>query len=62
MAITDTLGISRSNQYEQRRRDYRHQSNQYNKAEDEYYLPMIRNITVIWFKAFSRTWEFEISI
>ena len=44
-AITQTLGVSRSNQYEQRRRDRRHRPQRYNKAEDEYYLPLIRKIT-----------------
>jgi len=44
-AITQTLGVSRSNQYEQRRRDHRHRPQRYNKAADEYYLPLIRNIT-----------------
>ena len=44
-AITQTLGVSRSNQYEQRSRDRRHRPQRYNKAEDAYYLPLIRNIT-----------------
>lgn len=44
-AITETLGVSRSNQYEQRRRDRRHRPKRYNKAEDDYYLPLIRTIT-----------------
>ena len=44
-AITQTLGVSRSNQYEQRNRDRRHRPKRYNKAEDEYYLPLIRTIT-----------------
>lgn len=44
-AITQTLGVSRSNQYEQRREDRRHRPHRYNKAEDAYYLPLIRTIT-----------------
>ena len=44
-AITETLGVSRSNQYEQRRRDRRHRPQRYNKAEDAYYLSLIRRIT-----------------
>lgn len=44
-AITQTLGVSRSNQYEQRKGDRRHRPQRYNKAEDEYYLPLIRTIT-----------------
>jgi putative transposase len=44
-AITQTLGVSRSNQYEQRRVNRRHRPHRYNKAEDEWYLPLIRKIT-----------------
>jgi len=44
-AITQTLGVSRSNQYEQRSGDRRHRPKRYKKAEDEYYLPLIRTIT-----------------
>jgi len=43
--ITRTLGVSRSNQYEQRRGDRRRRPQRYNKAEDDYYLPLIRKIT-----------------
>jgi putative transposase len=44
-AITQTLGVSRSNQYEQRRGIRRHRPRRYNKAEDGYYLSLIRTIT-----------------
>jgi hypothetical protein len=43
--ITETLDVSRSNQYEQRRGDRRNRPNRYKKAEDEYYMPLIRKIT-----------------
>jgi hypothetical protein len=39
--ITERLGVCRSNQYEQRRRDRRHLQQRYNKAEDEWYLSLI---------------------
>ena len=44
-AITEILEVSRSHQYQQRRRDRCCRPQRYNKAEDDYYLPLIRTIT-----------------
>jgi putative transposase len=43
--ITDTLEVSRSNQYEQTKRTYSCRKRRYRKAEDDEYLPLIRKIT-----------------
>lgn len=43
--ITDVLGVSRSNQYEQARKNRSFRRRYYKKAEDNGFLPVIRKIT-----------------
>jgi transposase InsO family protein len=42
--ITDTLGISRSNVYEKREKGRTPRQRRYRKADDDFYLPLIREI------------------